>query len=528
MSEARLVDLMAPVGPVAERFIGDQRVLTGIMGPYGSGKTTTCFAKIWSSIALQPLVNGTRKARWAVVRDTYQQLETNVLNSWFTWFPKTRDNWNGREMCHRLRYRMVALDGSPPEIWELEMYFRAMGDQKAEAVLKGLELTGLWLNETDTLDKAVLRFGLPRTGRYPSAKDGGCGWSGVIADFNAPDIDNWTYEVFVDKKLGLDDATEKALKAALGPRYGVGFHEQPGGRSVDPEPENLRNLEAGYYEKLMIGLSPADIRRFVDNQFGAVYNGQPVFPEYNDDFHCAKEPLKPIPGIPIYAGLDGGRTPSLVFGQRLASGQIRTINEVVVFDPSAKTETLERMGSYSFGEIVGTFWAENYGHCEFGGIWGDPAIWYGGTDNRNDDRMSWIKEFEDGFKATAHFKVKVKPAPVDGNRLSPRLEAVRSGLVHNAAGGEPGQLISPTCSMLRRGFKGRYVILRESLSNGSGRFQSKPLKDDYSQVHDAKQYLDLGLTKRGAAMASGAAQARGKAPRRPRVNQGNSFFANRA
>ena len=30
-----------------------------------------------------------------------------------------------------------------------------------------------------------------RVGRYPSMKDGGCTWTGVIADTNAPEEDHW-------------------------------------------------------------------------------------------------------------------------------------------------------------------------------------------------------------------------------------------------------------------------------------------------------------------------------------------------
>jgi hypothetical protein len=85
----------------------------------------------------------------------------------------------------------------------IEMIFIGIGELKAEAVFKGMPMTVLWLNEVDTLHRDVLNYGLPRVGRYPAAKDGGCAWSGIIADFNAPEVDNWTYDLLVNKNLGV-------------------------------------------------------------------------------------------------------------------------------------------------------------------------------------------------------------------------------------------------------------------------------------------------------------------------------------
>lgn len=529
MSEAGL-SLMAPVGPVAEAFIHDQRMITAVMGPYGSAKTTSCIRKIVQSAFWQkPGPDGVRRVRWCVVRDTYQQLETNVLNSWFTWFPKTKANWNGRQMVHRLRLEVAFLDGMEPQVIEIEAYFRAMGDQKAEDVLKGLELTGLWLNEVDTLDKGVLRFGLPRCGRYPPAKDGGCQWYGVIADFNAPDIDNWTYDLLVEEtplkqKLALDDDGYERLVEAVGSRFGIGFHRQPGGRSVDPEPENLRNLPQGYYANLLIGMSSNDIRRFVDNEFGAVRSGQPVYPEYNDELHCSKEKLKPLSALPVAMGVDGGATPAIVFGQREESGRIRWINELVVIDPK-DSDVLERMGPETFGQHAGEFWKEHFGHCDFGGAWADPAWWTEG-----EDRLGWYTLFWRAFQEAvgpAARRWKLKPAPGKGNRLHERIEAVRRPL-RQMIDGSPAFVVSSACRMIRRGFNNGYVFVRTQLSNGTGRWGDKPVKNDYSHPHDAGQCLNLGLQNRGAMAESARVQSREakrRAGARKSIDFGSSAFA---
>lgn len=523
------ITALAPVGPVSEAFIADESMICAIMGPYGSAKTTSCIRKIVQSPRLQTgaIENGTRvrRVRWCVVRDTYGQLETNVLNSWFTWFPKTKDNWNGREMVHRLAFDVVTMNGQPPERWEIEAYFRAMGDQKAEDVLKGLELTGLWLNEVDTLDRSVLRFGLPRTGRYPSAAHGGCQYRAVIADFNAPDIDNWTYELLVEGKLPISDELAEDLRRQMGPRFNIGFHRQPGGRSRDPLPENIRNLPQGYYESMMLGLTPNDVRRFIDNEFGAVRNGQPVYPEFNDAIHVTKG-LGTLDGVPVGMAIDGGSTPAAVFGQRDALGRMRWLSECVVFQADAE-KGLEQMGPEAFGRICGEHWLEKYGRATFGGAWADPAAFFGAER----DEYGWIKLFWKAFCKTVGGSArqwKIKPAPCKGNRLPERIEAVRRPLTQ-MIGGQPALMISDACSMLRRGFNSGYVIVRSQLSNGGGRWADKPLKNDFSHVHDAGQYLALGLTRRGEASTvdHGRPAARERKERRGRVNFGDGPFAHR-
>lgn len=513
---AKAASLLDYVGPVAEAFVHDQRAITAIMGPYGSGKTTTCMRKILESLFWQkPGPDGVRRARWCVVRDTYQQLSTNVLNSWFTWFPKTKENWNGGEMCHRLHFDVALLDGQPPQPVYLEVYFRAMGDQKAEDVLKGLELTGLWLNEVDTLDRGVLRFGLPRCGRYPSARDGGCQWYGVIADFNAPDIDNWTYELLVEQQLPIEPDQLEKLRAKVGERFGIGFHRQPGGRSENPPPENMANLDPGYYDTMMMGLSENDTRRFVDNEFGAVRNGQPVYPEFNDGVHVAKGELRADPNLPIIAGLDGGRTPAMVFGQLDETiGQLRILRELVLYNPLKPTDLL-RLGPVAFGQMAAEFIADCFPDATMGAVFYDPAIDFGSEE----DGYDWLADFREGFEAESF-----SPGGDAGNRIDPRLEAVRKRLTSLPAG-RPAILIDARCRVARRAFNNGYVFERvEHKGSRTGRFRSVPLKNDYSHVADSIAELCLGVQNRGAILNR---MRQGRAAReaaRGKVDYGKGYF----
>lgn len=493
---------MEYVGPVAARFVQDRAYIRNLMGPFGSAKTTTCFqAIIWATMWQRPGRDGIRRSRGCITRATYGQLQDTVMKDWFEWFPKTRENWNGDRLEHRVH---LSLPGFGDLL--IEVLFRACEDRKkAEQIFKGMQLTWLYPNEIDTQDPSVLEFGLPRLGRYPPASKGGCAWYGLISDMNAPDIDNWTYDLLVNQDMKMSEEEIAFMRAKLGNDYRIAFHRQPGG--LDPAAENLMNLSEGYYERLKIGKSKNWLKRFIDNEFGASRNGQPVYPEYIDDIFCAHEPIKPLPGLPVCMGIDGGSTPAIAFGQRDEHGTVHVIDELVVF--SGDTETpLEKFSAEAFGKLAGEFWLERFAKRPFGGAWHDPAALDG---DEYDD--AWIRLFWRAFRKAvgdvAH-GWKCRPAPVRGNRLPERLQAVQALLTVD--GGRVKFRLSSTCRHLRRGFNNGYVITRTMFSNGQGRWKEEPLKNDYSHVHDALQYLCLGLTKRGASADGGA--PRGAASRR--------------
>jgi hypothetical protein len=359
-----IADSSAITGPVGEAFLNDKRMITGIMGPVGSAKTTKCVAKMIKSALWQaPGPDGIYRAKWGVVRDTYPQLKKTVLATWHRWFPKALGQWNG-EAPYEHTIRLLVINGGRKCWIELTVIFAAIGENKAEDVMRGWELTGIWLNEADLVSHEVFAYAMTRIGRYPSSSQGGCQWRGLIIDMNAPDIENWTYGVLVEKDLGFDEEMADKLRAELGEMFGIGFHVQPGGRSVNPPPENIENLPRGYYAQQIMALSkrPWLIRRMVDNLFGPVRHGQPVYTEYNDAVHCAGDKIEPIPGVPLKISADAGGTPAAVIRQRDHRGQIRILGEVVVFAENEEQE-LEQLGATAFGKLVG-----RYVRDEFPGI----------------------------------------------------------------------------------------------------------------------------------------------------------------
>ena len=74
---------------------------------------------------------------------------------------------------------------------DLEVIFLALDRPEDVKKLLSLELTYLFFNESREIAKPIIDAGTMRVGRYPSMKDGGPSWYGVIADTNAPDEDHW-------------------------------------------------------------------------------------------------------------------------------------------------------------------------------------------------------------------------------------------------------------------------------------------------------------------------------------------------
>lgn len=79
-----------PPGPIAEQFILDTKhELIGIMGPFGSGKTSACPIKghYLTQLQVPMLSDGARRSKGYVIRDTYRNLWDKTIPSWKDVFP---------------------------------------------------------------------------------------------------------------------------------------------------------------------------------------------------------------------------------------------------------------------------------------------------------------------------------------------------------------------------------------------------------------------------------------------------------
>lgn len=447
-----------PPGPVAATFHQDNSFVRGLMGPVGSGKSSSCCVEIvMRALRQEPWYDGVRRSRWAIIRNTYPELKSTTIKTWETWFPSNVApiRWDTPITSH-MRIDDIG-DGTA---MDLEVVFLALDSETDTGKLRSLELTGVWINEASEIARGVFDMTTQRVGRFPSKLRGGPSWTGVILDTNPPDDDHWYYEF-----------------AEVNTPKGWKFFRQPGGLYLDqetgenvpnPDAENIDNLPNGhgYYLQQLGGKQDQWINVFLRGNYGTTSDGKPVFPEWNDRVHVAEETLKPTRGLPIILGWDFGLTPSCIIGQMMPNGRLHILEELVAED----------MGIRQFAaDVVRPVLITKYnGFARFSE--GDPA---GQIRAQTDERTCLQELAEQG--------IPTDPAPT--NDWIPRRESVAYFLTRMIDGG-PGFLLDPSCATLRKGFNGRYRYERLKTS-GSARYRDRPIKDQFSHPHDALQYLCL-------------------------------------
>src|SRR5688572_1165893 len=179
-----------PSGPIVEKFHLDPSFVRVIMGPLGSGKTTGCCYEIMAkSIQQKPNSKGVRATRWLICRNTIPELETTTLPSWRQHFNTELGPWKMTSpITHTWKFKLG--DGT----WvHSDIYFLGLDGPDAANKIRGMEITGAWMNEAKDIPRSVFDMITGRVGRFPAKKDGGPTWYGIIGDTNMPDDDHWMY-----------------------------------------------------------------------------------------------------------------------------------------------------------------------------------------------------------------------------------------------------------------------------------------------------------------------------------------------
>lgn len=448
--------------------MADPSFLRGLRGPVGSGKSVACCVEVFRrAIEQKPsIIDGVRRTRWAIIRNTQPQLKTTTIKTWLDWFPEKtygKFNWSP-PFTHRIVRDTI----------DMEVIFLALDKPEDVEKLLSLELTGAFINEAREIPKAIVDGATMRVGRYPSERDGGPSWSGVIMDTNSPDEDHW-WAIMSGEKPPPEFMTAAELEQLVKPK-GWTFHSQPGAMRAIKAPdgritayemsdlrENKRGIKPEYYERMIAGKTHGWISVYVLNEYGTLTDGKPVYPAFDRQLYVARDHILPFAGHQIYVGMDFGLTPAAVFGQKVR-GRWVILKEIVTQD----------MGATRFAGLVKEAMVQLGGTYS---MWGDPT---------GDNRVGTDEDTV--FSILRRAGLMVRGTTTNDPAL--RIEAVEAPL-GRLIDKQPGMVIDPRCKNLIAGFEGGYHYKRMQVS-GAERYEELPHKNRFSHVHDALQYMMLG------------------------------------
>ena len=313
----------------------DSNFFRGIRGPVGSGKSVACCVEVFRrSLEQHKNKEGKRKSRWAIIRNTNPQLRTTTIKTWLDWFPE--DVWG------KFHWSVPYTHHIQQDELDIEVLFLALDRPEDVKKLLSLELTGIWINEAREVPKSIIDACTMRVGRYPSMREGGPSWSGVIADTNAPEEDHWW--AIMAGEVPIPDYIPREQAQMLIKPDNWSFYVQPSAMSekldekgdvnsyvMNKGAENKSNILATYYPNLIRGKTKSWIDVYVMNKLGSIQEGKPVYPQFVSETHIAEEEIPIAIGVPLYVGIDFGLTPAAVFGQKVR-GRWLIQSEIVAID----------------------------------------------------------------------------------------------------------------------------------------------------------------------------------------------------
>jgi hypothetical protein len=480
-------------GPVADAFLRSRAFICGIIGPVGSGKTLTMLQKLLRGGALQggrPDALGIvrRRARYGVIRESYPNIEANILPSWFNLVPEEEGKFNWRAPYVHSFSKVLRRDketGQPVEILDMDMEFRAIGDKTVEEITRGWEVNGVGIDEFDLQPPELISFLSGRVGRFSNLAPELVVDPQIVCSLNMPYIDNHAYGLLMEHNLGdLDPEKSPELVAALQGRPLLECFVQPGGR--EPNAENIHNLPGataenpeggrGYYaiQAAANRHRPGYVDRMIDNKPVPMQFGQPVNPQFNYSEHVRR--LEFDPRRKLILALDQGLFAAGVALQRDPMNRLRTLRERVFMREDGKA--LEKIGPTAFGKALKAMLNEHFHDVrpDWIRVVCDPAAFNAG--DREDNEIDWVRAVEKALGLKIH-KAKSN---------SPQL---RNEAIWQAMDARDGYAVDPSCKHLIRAHLGGYHYRKAEISAATGteiRGHLEIADTIYTHAADAEQY----------------------------------------
>lgn len=419
-----------------------------VVGPLGSGKSTAMIIELARRMREQaPDAQGVRPTRFAIVRNTLQQIRQTCLTDIREWLGPVMDY----KIYESTIYFDILLDDGTRI--HSEWLLMPIDTEEDTRRLLSLQLTGAWVSEFRELPYSIVAAIMGRIGRYPRAKVAPT-WYGLIGESNPfSDGSDW----------------HEHLELSLPKTWA--FWRQPGG--LDPNAENrdlnpntgLPKLPTTYYEDLMEGHDEEWIRVHIHAKNGDDMQGQAVFKRsFIPDKHVSQTPLLVARTRLLIVMQDLGRTPAALIGQLDVFGRLLVFDEI----------TSEDYGLWRFISdlLMPKLTSERFAGCATVVVM-DPS----GLDKsqlRDEHAGDIFKQF--GLHAVGALT----------NDVDKRIRAVEGLMVGPLRGGNPGLLIDgPNCPTLVQALKHHYRYRRRK----TGEIEDRPHKNHpWSDVADCLQY----------------------------------------
>lgn len=426
--------------PTLRKFHESPAQVRCCVGPVGSGKTT---AAAWEVCYYKPMFlaekYGLKKTRWAIVRNSYPELRDTTQATVFDWF-----DWGEHQVAahiYTLRY--------PDQDVTVEILFRSCDIEKHVRQFKSLELTGFWIDESIEVKEPVKNMLKNRIGRYPRK----CPVRFGIETTNPPEVEHPLYSQFKwDTPPPGPMPTGKPLENH------AGFWQPPR--------ENNENLRAGYYDDLRRDYAgdPDWIDMYIEGKPGILQKGKLVYNNFRRSVHVADQPLVWSGGELIRGWDNTGNTPAAVVCQMPTAGHMQILKEF----------TTDREGIVDFTNRVVT-------ECNLA----FPGATY--VEYADPAGSAKFSKRLGGFTSNAQLmrdECDVEVIASDQN-FNARTQAVEKDLAKI-----DGLLIDPQCVRFINGFMGGYCYPEIGTT---GVYGEQPIKNKFSHIHDAYQYVSVKM-----------------------------------
>jgi len=433
-----------------------------LVGPVGSGKSTAASMEI-ALLLPRHIANtyGVTKTRWCIVRNTYRELVDSTRVTFNELFPF--EEWHEGDMISNLRFPPSKGCNYPLDV---EVLFRSCNRPGDVKKFKSVELTGAWVEESIEVHEDIKKMLRNRIGRYPRKSP----VRFYIETTNPPDVEHPVYWQYDWTPLGENpvtcprDITKRMSPWAVpGPRPKRNPLPRFFGWWAPPH-ENDKNLRPGYYDDLLRDYAndPEWIKMYVEGRPGLRVLGRVVYANFNESHHVSREFLESNES-PLYMGWDNsGNFPAAVLVQLRGPLSVQILAEFYS----------EREGIVDFTRKVLQMVEEQCPGHLIAAHYGDPA---GGAK---------FARASGGLTSNAQLQFEecgIVIIPSEQG-IYARIQAVDQMLSRN-----DGVLIDPRCTRLINGFSGGYVYPEKMGSQGE--YLQQPLKNSYSHLHDALQYL---------------------------------------